>query len=97
LLGEELIDLFRGTADEVVGVHHGIEVDGAEGRIGAESVDQVVAPALFFDHRPGGLAVTADRLVQCLPITPAATAAIKMFSVAIIGSSASSAAAITRG
>jgi hypothetical protein len=96
-LAHEFVDLLRSSADELRRVHRGGEVESGEGWVALQPLDQIVGPAFVLDHRGGGLTVLANPLVQHLAVPPAATAAIRMFSLAMNGSSSRRFLAITFG
>jgi len=71
-LGEKLIDLLRGAADELPGVQRRGQIDIGKGRIGGEPLHQVVPPALLLDRDGRRPTVPADPLVQVLPVAAGA-------------------------
>ena len=70
LLGEELVNLLRSTADEEDGIDHILEfvVNGLKQRIIGNALHQIVGLALTLDDLSSIHRVDADRLVQFLPV-----------------------------
>ena len=68
VISDEGIDLFGGAADVFGGIEGAVEVDGAEGGVGLEPLDEVIGSAFAFDLFGGGLAVGADDFVEFLSV-----------------------------